>query len=244
MIYIKKQICSKELQESINKIKHSEIWKNAEDENTSLLRNCFDSLDKEEIKRMLLAEQHGLCAYCMSRITIDTMMIDHWMPLSKGKKYAIDYKNFAGCCCGGRTKQGRKELCCDASKEDAVITINPWNKEFMNQIKYTMDGKVIFAEDNPKIFNDINYVLKLNGELDMKGNMEHDTSTMLVANRRRQYKKYRDYLRKMNTKKYSQKHIVSELKKRVHELEKQEEYEEYVGVLLYFLKRKIRMASN
>ena len=244
MIYIRKKPCSKKLRDSINSVKRLDDWKSATDENTSLLRQCFDLLDKDEIKRTLIEEQHGICAYCMARIKEDSMTIEHWQPLSKGKKYALDYKNFAGCCCGGRPKGSNNELCCDAAKEDKAITISPWNKEHMDKIKYTTEGRVVFDGENPEIFKDINYTLKLNGELDSEGNMLHDTWTRLVENRRRQYRKFSEIMHRMNGNKYSQERIVAELKKCIKNLESQEEYEEYVGVLLYFMRRKVGLTTS
>ncbi len=244
MIYIKKKRCSKRLQESLNAVKHSDAWKQARDDDISLLRMCFDSLDKSEIKKLLIDEQHGICAYCMSRINERNIVIDHWMPLSSGKKYVLDYNNFAGCCCGGRNKDRRKELCCEAAKDNEPITINPWDKDMMDNIKYTTDGKIVYTGENIKIKNDINYVLKLNGELDSKGKMRHDTPTKLVENRKQQYKNFCNLMHQMNENNYSQKRIVSELKRHIRKLETQDEYKEYVGVMIYFMKRKIATASK
>ena len=99
MIYIKKQKPEKEVLDKIAEIKNSLEWKQSRDSDTKSIRQCFDKLPKEQIRKNLLQEQHYLCAYCMKRIDDNPLYttIEHWLPLSKNKDRALDYSNMVGC---------------------------------------------------------------------------------------------------------------------------------------------------
>lgn len=153
MIYIKKQKPDKEILDKIAEIKNSLEWKQSSDSDTKLIRQCFDKLPKEHIRKNLLQEQHYLCAYCMKRINDNPLhtTIEHWFPLSKDKERALDYNNMVGVCKGGSsvsiTVGDKRELCCDAYKGDEEITINPLNRNHMKLIKYTKDGKIYTSDE-------------------------------------------------------------------------------------------------
>lgn len=104
MIYIKKEKPSQCIIDKVNEIKRSPEWKNILPENTKAIREQFDLLPKEEIRKCLLKEQHYLCAYCMKRIENEGKhtTIEHWHPLSKYKDEALDYANMLGVCDGGK----------------------------------------------------------------------------------------------------------------------------------------------
>lgn len=91
----------------------------------------FDLLPKEEIRQSLLEEQRYLCAYCMKRIKNDGLhiTIEHWEPLSVNKDKALEYDNMLAVCDGGRkadlTGNVQRILCCDASKDEKEIAIDP-----------------------------------------------------------------------------------------------------------------------
>ena len=244
MIYIKKKSCSSSIQESLNQVRHSDAWRNCNDSDVIRMRNCFDSLNKDAIKMSLLEEQHGLCAYCMKKISKSKMTIEHWKPLSLGKEYALNYSNFAACCLGGKDSDGEKVLCCDAAKGSKSIAINPWDNSQMERIKYTTDGRLLIDSKNLELQHDIDYILKLNGDLDQNGHIKHDTSTRLVEGRREAYKKYKRYVNLLE-KKYKKSNdkndiVADKLIKRIKALESQDEYEEFIGVILYFMKRRVR----
>lgn len=84
---------------------------------------------------------------------------------------------------------------------------------------------------------DINETLKLNGERDNNGNILNDTSTELVKCRREAYKNlFLAFIKGLKSKnKLSRRNI----EKRIHELEQEEPYREYVGVVIYFLRREL-----
>lgn len=66
MIYIKKEGVTDELNQQIITIRKSEEWKKIPESNTEAIRKVFDTdFPKNEIKKILVHEQKGICAYCM-----------------------------------------------------------------------------------------------------------------------------------------------------------------------------------
>ena len=153
MLYIEKKTPPGELIRQVSKIKSSPEWKTVKDGNTNAIRDAFEALPKETIRKSLLEEQHYLCAYCMRRIQNDGQKtsIEHWYPLSKDKERALDYGNMLAVCDGGKnwTGKGKKLLCCDAYKADEdELSISPLNKQQMDKIAYEKDG---FIKTYPKL---------------------------------------------------------------------------------------------
>ncbi|TAD87880.1 MAG: hypothetical protein EAZ99_15885 [Alphaproteobacteria bacterium] len=57
-------------------------------------RIISDSPDWSKIKAILLEEQHGLCAYCETKLSLEQSEIDHFRP-KKGKETSrSDYQNY------------------------------------------------------------------------------------------------------------------------------------------------------
>ncbi len=95
MLYIQKKSTPGEMVRKVSTIKSSSSWKSVAVGDTKAIRNAFDSLPKDEIRKKLLEEQHYLCAYCMRRIEDNgrRTSIEHWYPLSRDKEKALDYKS-------------------------------------------------------------------------------------------------------------------------------------------------------
>lgn len=209
MLYIEKTACPEEIAKAIDEKKDSELWRDTIDpanpvltekekhHSIQTLRTHFENLDKKILRPALLRDQHYLCAYCMSQISNSgqTTTIDHWSPLGVKKENAIDYSNFLAVCDGGRNEEKtlgmKKIICCDASKGEQPITIDPRNQDMMNGISYTRDGLVKYQEgtsfDKNKIQDDIDKVLQLNGKEDSRHNGRIDTATRLIQQRRNVY---------------------------------------------------------
>ena len=184
MLLIQKRATPRSLNEQVIGIQKSEEWQRISDDDTDSIRSSFDSLDKETIRVNLVAEQHCLCAYCMRRIWPDNrMVIEHFKPI-KNKQYALDYQNMLGCCDGGRScdKSDKKVLCCDASKGNKELTIDPRDKSFIDSIKYTRAGFITSTDS--KADRELNDILFLNGIRDKKGNLlqvENDGQDMSIS---------------------------------------------------------------
>lgn len=238
MIYIKKEEIPKETKQKIIAIRKSDKWKKIAANDTDSIREVFDSdFPKNEVKEFLIHEQRGLCAYCMRRISPDIhSRIEHWMPLSKDKEKAIDYNNMLGVCDGGEKMISRQGhiLCCDAHKKEAEITISPLNKVQMDKIAYKFDGTIYTEPRDKDMERDINEILLLNGIRKPDGSVR-DTSTELLKGRRDAYTRAKRMMMELNKK---GKCTSSQLKKIMNILREQDQYEEYVGVKLYYLEKK------
>lgn len=237
MLYIRKVQPLPDVIERSNLIKRSEAWKKIPEEDTQAIRSQFDLLPKESIRYTLLKEQRGLCAYCMKRIHDDnSTTIEHWTPLSRSKDKALQYTNFLGVCHGGRKTEmeDTKILCCDASKGEKEIQISPWNEAHMKDIAYTSSGIIYTISQNPEFEKDINFTLCLNGLIDKKGN-RIDTATEVIKGRRDAIQWCKDLYRTLDRR---GKCTSVELKKKIDEIEQAEVMPEYVGVKLFYLKKK------
>jgi uncharacterized protein (TIGR02646 family) len=117
--------------------------------------------DKDDLRKSLLKEQGYICCYCMSRIKLDEMKIEHWQPQTKYASRQLDYKNLLGACMGSQGARPQNQHC-DTKKGDSEITINPidGDKNCENLIKYRPDGKIY--SDDVSINHDLNETLNLN----------------------------------------------------------------------------------
>lgn len=125
----------------------------------------YDSVDfpRGDVYEALLREQGGLCAYCMARINIATIHIEHWVP-QKGEHYAdqytqeecdklaIDYRNMLGVCPGGEGRSD-KYTTCDRHRKNLHITIDPRQQWMVDSLQYMRDGRI--TSSDPGINHDI-----------------------------------------------------------------------------------------
>ena len=241
MLYIKKDLMPKKIQEQVIKIEKTEEWKGLNENDTKGIRACFDSLDKELIRTELVKEQHGLCAYCMRKIDdSSSTTIEHFRPI-RNKLDALNYNNMLACCDGGRNSKGTKVLCCDASKGDQEITFGPFDESFINSLRYTKDGYIYTCPKNADAEHDINDILRLNGIRDEKGCLKYDTATQLVAGRKHTYRNYSLIMEKLDKKAGgNQVKMAMSIRKLISQLESQDTYQEYTGMLLYLLKNRLK----
>lgn len=238
MIYIEKEGLSAELGRKIIEIRKSDLWKSIEKDNTNAVRQVFDQVfPKDDIKAVLIHEQKGLCAYCMRRIHMDAhSRVEHFVPLSADKEKAIDYNNMLGVCDGGEKITGQQGhiLCCDAHKKETEICTSPLNKVQMDKIAYKPDGTIYTEPRDDVMEKDINETLLLNGIRKPDGSVR-DTSTEILKGRRDAYDRARKMMEHLNR---SGKCTSGAVKKIMDSLLHQEEREEFVGVKLYYFRKK------
>ena len=245
MIYITKQNPDREVSENIADVKRTRKWDEVDKNDARRVRSCFNDLDKTIIKEQLLKEQHCLCAYCMSRIRNDNnMRIDHFVPIQTSGADALNYANMVGCCNGGSSVERKpgihKVLCCDAAKGEQLLTLNPYNRSHIQKLRYRSDGRIYTYPKDEILEHDINFVLNLNGLVDENnGKFITDTATSLVWNRRQMYLAYENIIHKFLSRKDGT--LRTHVLRKIAELESAAEYVPYAGVLLYFLKRKLRI---
>lgn len=218
---------------------------------TKKLRDLFEQMPKDEIRNALCKEQHGLCAYCMGRIDAqkrESVRIEHYQALSENKALALDYQNYLGVCFGGEKEKEEKPhiLCCDAARSEKSLTINPWDKRQMEAIGYSKDGTIFVSRKKgldpelaEKMQKDMDVVLVLNGEKDETGRVIHDTATTLVAKRKSICESVFTQFERWDKKKCLTPEYLNDV---IERLEKQlcddAVADEYIGVRLYFYRRK------
>lgn len=141
----------------------------------------YGSLEKQPVREALVAEQRGLCCYCMSRIkpTHDRMKIDHFASQSKndGKQEKTEsrkktkpsedltliYGNMLGACRGNDRKGvPEKEHHCDTFKKARKLSFHPCNPDLdiATLIEYSTDGTITSTDE--RLEKELNNVLNLN----------------------------------------------------------------------------------
>lgn len=247
MIYIQKRTPSRSIIEEISQLKRSAEWKNLpevppndKDEKkkyTSILRDMFGKLDSDELRRLTLAEQHGLCAYCMRQIDNSrfSTKIEHWYPLSLSKKEALNYNNFFAVCSGKDQSNGKVYSCCDESKASKIITIDPRNLAMMRKIYYGSNGEIKFdledsfpPEVKGKIEEEFQMVLWLN-----------KASSGLVDGRKAVYESCKKSVEKL-IKGKTRSDAITAVKRKTEKLQNSENYPAYAGVMLFYYVRWLK----
>jgi uncharacterized protein (TIGR02646 family) len=119
--------------------------------------------EKDDLRASLVAEQGGICCYCMQRIgpTEARMKIEHWLCQDANEGKQLEYRNLLGACLGGMGKP-RKLQHCDTFKGNLSLSRNPAkpNPRVDRDLKYLTDGTIISGSS---AFNDeLNDVLNLN----------------------------------------------------------------------------------
>src|SRR5262249_48936634 len=123
--------------------------------------NYGNYADKDDLRRSLLAEQRGLCCYCLSRIRIFNMKIEHWHSQNRHPAEQLDYGNILAAC-RGNEGQTRTSQHCDTRKGDTDLSRNPSNPlhKVEDVIRFEPDGRVV--SDIEAFDDEINGVLNLN----------------------------------------------------------------------------------
>lgn len=117
---------------------------------------------KSHVKESLLDEQGHLCCYCMRRIQLTNMKVEHWKSQKSDPGLQLDYGNMLAACMGNQGAAPEEETC-DTRKADSVILFNPANPthNVESRIAYTGTGR-IFAPGDDLFDEQLNEVLNLN----------------------------------------------------------------------------------
>lgn len=194
----------------------------------------YDSADfpRDDVYDALLQEQGGLCAYCMARINIKTIQIEHWIP-QKGEHYAdqytqedcdelaIDYRNMLGVCPGG---EGRayKYTTCDEHRKNPRIMIDPRQQWMVDSLQYRRDGTITSTDKD--IVHDITVTLNLN-------------EATLIANRQRAWEACKQIMQKQRKTGTWTKAMISKQIARYEGRNESGNRLPYAGFVLYWLKK-------
>lgn len=119
-------------------------------------------MDRGVLRGALVAEQRGLCCYCMMRITNDplTTKIEHWLSQQLHPEVDLDYRNLLGACRGGEGQPSHKQHC-DTRKANRELKWNP--AEPLHQI----EARVFYATDGAICSTDEEFNVQLNDVLNL-----------------------------------------------------------------------------
>jgi uncharacterized protein (TIGR02646 family) len=192
-------------------------------EHSSKEHACYDNIPKEtknEIRETLLSEQGHVCCYCMKRIHMEDMKIEHWKP-QRYVELSMLYNNMLGACDGNEGKPKHLQ-CCDTYKGETELFINPLDMCCEALIQYRSDG-TIYSDDH-RVGRDLEDVLNLNQQT-------------IKENRKKVIDGIVEYLqREYPEKKWTKANIRREINK-WNQRNAEGKYIEYYGVALYRLQR-------
>lgn len=189
---------------------------------------------KDVIRQQLLTEQGYLCAYCMRRINLDTVQIEHYIAQHPADgdydpALTIDYSNMLGVCPGNKCEGlPAKYLTCDQHRKNIPLTVDPRKAESVAAIRYRADG-VMFS-NIPSINEDIQVTLNLNCAA---VHLPENRKAALDALKKKIFLDCKD---KTATKSYFQRLYAS--------LRSKDTLSEYLGILLHYLEKRINSAST
>ncbi len=116
---------------------------------------------KDDIRNHLLIEQGHTCAYCMNRINVTNMKVEHWACQQRNSDLQLSYQNLLGCC-NGNEGTSPKNQTCDTRKGNSDISYSPADRRHLvsNIVKYSSDGVISSSDAN--FDRELNLVLNLN----------------------------------------------------------------------------------
>src|SRR6185503_7431921 len=98
---------------------------------------------KDDLRQTLVAEQRGLCCYCVGRINVglEKMKIEHWQSQSRFPAQQLNYRNLLGACSGGDGLPGGLQHC-DTRKGNRDLSWNPAEPahHVETRLRYELDG--------------------------------------------------------------------------------------------------------
>lgn len=183
---------------------------------------------KDDIKSSLLVEQGYLCAYCMARISADSMKVEHWACQHRYGNLQLVYSNMLGCCKGGEdadNERGYDKLTCDSRKGNLDIKFNPSNPR--DQI-----GRVVSYDGNGVIFSkDEEFDKQINNVLNLNKNRLKDNRRELLKNIRQRLDEKVGHRSKTE---------LAKLLMAINSVGPDGKLREYCGILVFYLEEKIK----
>lgn len=125
---------------------------------------CYEgmpAMTKEQLRDSLLLEQGHLCGYCMSRISAETMRIEHWQPQRNNPTRRLDYGNLLATCPGGEGMPPDLQHC-DVRKGDRELKYNPAEPSHQIELRVRYLGDGTIRSDDQEFDDQLNDVLNLN----------------------------------------------------------------------------------
>lgn len=180
---------------------------------------------KNDIRNQLLEEQGYLCAYCMQRLENDCLKvkIEHWHCQDNYPEEQLEYKNMLAVCLGNQGNPIEKQHC-DTLKGNKDLIYHPANPQhnIEDKIKYLGDGTI--RSDDMTLNKELDTVLNLNYFM-LKQNRKEVLNSIFKALNCEKGTRTKIELRKI-------------LEKWLNK-NQQGKFEEYCGVAIYYIKKKI-----
>lgn len=126
-------------------------------------RAVFDSLDKKALRPITVAEQQGLCAFCMGTIRAkghgtSAIRLAHRVPISSDHTLALTWSNLLASCSSPHS--------CDERQGSHRLTVDPvLPATTVDQLRYerrNAQSGLWLTSDNPELADDLEK-LGLNG---------------------------------------------------------------------------------
>lgn len=183
--------------------------------------------EKDDVRKALLQEQGYLCAYCMRRIDLKNMKIEHWKPQSiLTEKARLEYKNMLGVCLGHKEGDSKEDETCDSHRGNEKLTVNPLDENTIRKIIYKVSDGTIFSKDDV-IDKDLDKTLNLNCE-----------KALLKLNRKRALTTLQQKLYELQGLGTWNKNLLDKHIQYYENVDKLGKKSEYAGILLWYLKKK------
>lgn len=188
--------------------------------------------NKDDIRNQLLEEQGFLCAYCMRRISIEKMKIEHWYPEDKLTDVErLNYGNMLGACEGHIEGTRGADDTCDSHKANTEIKVNPTSKDMVEKIMYNTSTGEIYSEDED-IQRDLNVTLNLNSNKHMlKRNRKATLNSAILQ--MSQVQQNGNWSRS----------FVENMLKQYQGKNSQGKKMEYAGIVVWYLQKKLAKSS-
>jgi uncharacterized protein (TIGR02646 family) len=212
-------------------------------------KDIFDDYtDKKVLRQLLLEEQGFICCYCMQRIKgeydsetgIPDTRIEHWAPQTEfngtkpGKPdLRLNYKNLMAACRGNEGAPEELEHC-DKSKGEEIISINPTDPLCESKLYYGAGGELLAydstIQDEIGIDDEKRGILNLNNQT-------------LKENRFDAFNAILDLMKDKKPEIEWRKQFIQTNIERVNRKNQKGYYPEYVGYILYFLRKRLDRAK-
>lgn len=175
---------------------------------------CLTKECKAALKESLLKEQGALCCYCMKRIFVDTMRVEHWRCQERHPALQLEYDNLLAACAGRIGHLPDVQDICDVRKGNKDLKYNPAADDVERLLTYKKDGTIVSSD--PEFEEQLHSVLNLN-------------CALLQRNRQAVFDGFVSSVKKWT---------MAELRRRMETIVATNP--EYSGVTLFLLRKKLR----
>jgi uncharacterized protein (TIGR02646 family) len=179
--------------------------------------------DAALLRTALLEDQGYLCCYCMGRIDIDRMKVEHLRSQAQHEELRASWPNLLAACRGNEGRP-RAEQHCDSAKGHRGLRVHPLTRA-VDRIRYRSDGTI--AIDDPALQADLDQVLNLN-QRDLKANRAQALSALLSE---------------LTNERTGAHWSAATLDRKLRRLREAVRLRRYLGVLEFWLAREIRRRS-